>query len=294
MASALINGLTDTIRKHAPEFKLKYKDESLFMKLLGLLTYPFNQAFMEGFITTIGMSVYFPSRSSLDGRGDGAAATMAHEFVHMWDSKKQWLRYNLGYLSPQILFIPLLAAFAIVGSWIPVASVVGGLAISYLALWVTMKATNDKGEAREAKEKIRKIRLGVFYTFFVVSIGGYVALSVWLSGWWTFLAVGAFLPLGPWPSPWRSKWEYRGYGMSIAWHAWRDGSISDRRMTSIAQRFTGMDYFRMDPNKGRVARRLNDSLVDAKNGEVLVGEDAEPYRVMHDYLSSGGLLRANQ
>ena len=124
MASALINGLTETIRRNVPGFKLAYKDESLFMRLLGLPTYPFNQRFMDGFITTIGTTVYFPDRSSLEGNGEGAAATMAHEFVHMWDSERQWLRYNLGYISPQVLFIPLLAVYAVLGSWIPVASVV--------------------------------------------------------------------------------------------------------------------------------------------------------------------------
>ena len=76
MASALINGLIVTIRRQVPGFKLAYKDESLFMKLLGVLTYPFNQRFMDGFITTIGTTVYFPDRSSLDGNGEGAAKTM--------------------------------------------------------------------------------------------------------------------------------------------------------------------------------------------------------------------------
>jgi len=294
MASALIEGLTDIIRKHVPGFKLKFKDESVFMKFLGVLTYPFNQMFMEGFITTIGTTVYFPDRKSLEGRGDGAASTMAHEFVHMWDSKRQWLRYNLGYLSPQVFFIPLLAAYAVVGSWVPVASVLGALTFAYLALWFTMKVTNDKGKPQKAKDRIRKIRLGVFYALLLVALGGYVALAIWLSGWWAFMAVGAFAPLAPWPSPWRSKWEYRGYGMSIAWVVWRDGGISDRRMTRIATRFTGMDYFRMDPNSGRVAEKLNGSLVGAKGGGITVGEGAEPYRIVHDYLSSGGLLRATQ
>jgi hypothetical protein len=82
--------------------------------------------------------------------------------------------------------------------------------------------------------------------------------------------------------------------MSIAWVVWREGGISDRRMVRIATRFTGMDYFRMDPNKGRVAERLNGSLAGAKGGGLIIGEGAEPYRVVHDYLSSGGLLRATQ
>ncbi len=292
MASGLINSLTNTIRQHVPGFKLDYKNESLFMRLLAVLTYPFNQSFMEGYITTIGTTVYFPSREALDKRGDDAASTVAHEFVHMWDSKRQWLWYNLGYLSPQIFLIPLLIAYAVVGSWIPVAAVSGALVITYLALWMTMKVTSEKNRA--AKERSRKIRLAVFYSLLVISLCGYGVLSVWLSGWWAFLAAGAFVPLAPWPSPWRSKWEYRGYGMSIAWDVWRHGQITEHRLTSIVNRFTGMDYFRMDPNKDRVVQKVADLLVEAEGGDVLVGDNAEPYRVMHDYLSSGGLLRANQ
>ena len=293
MASDLIRGLTDTIQKHVPGFKIAFKDKSAFMKLLGVLTYPFNQSFMEGFITTIGTTVYFPSSKSLEGRGEGAAATIAHEFVHIWDSERKWLRYNLGYLSPQALFIPLLIAYAIVGSWIPVVSVLCALVVSYLSLWATMRVTKYEGKDEKVKAKKRMIRLGVFFSLLVASVVGYAALSIVLSGWWAVLAIGAFVPLAPWPSPWRSNWEYRGYGMSIAWQVWRHGSISDRRMTGIGTRFTGMDYFRMDPNKGRVAKVLNRYLSETNNGEVLVGDDAAPYRIMHDYLSLGGLLHGN-
>jgi hypothetical protein len=295
MASVLIDGLIEAIRKHVPGFQLKFKDESRFMKLLGVLTYPFNQHFMEGFITTIGTTVYFPSRKSIEEhREEGAAATMSHEFVHMWDSERQWLRYNLGYLSPQIFFIPLLAVYAVLGSWIPVVSVLGGISVAYLALWAVIKMTNDKGKPNSVKERNRKIRLGVFFTLFVVAVGGYAALAIIFSGWWAALAVGAFIPLAPWPSPWRSKWEFRGYGMSVCWQIWRHGDITPRRLDNMSSRFTGMDYFRMDPNKERVQKRLNDYWIEAKSGAVLDRDKSEPYRAMHDYLSLGELLHANQ
>ena len=292
MASELTNGVGDTIRKNIPGFKLGYKNESLLMRLLGVLTYPFNQAFMDGFITTIGTTVYFPSREHLTSRGDAAAEVLAHEFVHMWDSNRQWFRYNIGYLSPQIFFIPLLVAYSIVGSWMPVAAVTAGLVVSYLALWVTMKATNDDDKGRDTRERYRAIRLIVFYAFMVVVLAGYVAMSIWLSSWWAFLAVGAFAPLAPWPSPWRAKWEYRGYAMSISWPIWKDGEISDRRMKGIASQFTGMNYFRMDPNEKRVMGKLNSAMLSAKDGEIIVGEGSEPYRMINYYLASEGRLSA--
>lgn len=294
MTGTLIDGLTEAIRKHIPGFQLKYKDESRFMRLLGVLTYPFNQYFMDGFITTIGTTVYFPSRASMENREESSAATMSHEFVHMWDSERQWLRYNLGYLSPQIFFIPLLIAYAVLGSWMPVAAVVGGIFVAYLALWATIKITSEQGKSNSTKERNRKVRLGVFFVLFVAAIGGYAALSIALSGWWAALAVGAFIPLAPWPSPWRSKWEYRGYGMSVCWQIWRHGDITPRRLDSMSSRFTGMDYFRMDPNDERVKGILNDYWVEAKSGAVLSRDKAEPYRAMHEYLSSGELLYGNQ
>ena len=294
MAGALIDGLIEVIRKHVPGFQLAYKSESAFMKLIGVLAYPFNQHFMNGYITTLGTTVYFPDRSSIEDREDGAAAVLSHEFVHMWDSKRQWLRYNLGYVSPQIFCLPLLAVYAVIGSWVPVAAVVGGIVVAYLALWATMRMTKDDGKPNPVKEKNRKIRLGVFFALFIAAMGGYVALAVIVSGWWAALAIGAFIPLAPWPSPWRSKWEYRGYGMSVCWQIWRHGDITPRRLDNMASRFTGMDYFRMDGNEDRVKKRLNDYWIEAKSGVVLDRDEAEPYRAMHDYLSSGGLLHGNQ
>lgn len=91
--------------------KIAFKDESIFMKILGKLLF-FNTSFMTTYITTIGSTVYFPSSKWLNENKDAAAATLAHELVHIYDSKisfKPW--FSVGYLAPQLFAI--FALFAI-------------------------------------------------------------------------------------------------------------------------------------------------------------------------------------
>ena len=56
----------------AYDFKIKYKNESLFMKVIGFLLF-FNKTFMTNYITTIGSTIYYPSREWCE-KNDTAAA----------------------------------------------------------------------------------------------------------------------------------------------------------------------------------------------------------------------------
>lgn len=95
---------------NTPSLQIKYKDQSLFMKLLGKILF-FNPKFMTDYITTIGDTVYFPSKTKLESCHDySQIVVLAHEYQHICDSqgffKKLW--YNISYLFPQILFLPFL------------------------------------------------------------------------------------------------------------------------------------------------------------------------------------------
>lgn len=89
-----------------------FKDESKFMKFLGFLLF-FNKKFMATYSTTIGSTVYFPSREWLKKNTGSAAVVMAHELQHVKDSK-DWgmLTFVLMYLSPQIWSLLSLLAFS--------------------------------------------------------------------------------------------------------------------------------------------------------------------------------------
>lgn len=94
------------------QLKIGFKDESRFMRTLGKLMF-FNPAFMQRFTTTIGSTVYFPTRAWVSANTDAAARVLAHELVHIADAKKMTSKlFSMCYLSPQIFAIfSLLAIF---------------------------------------------------------------------------------------------------------------------------------------------------------------------------------------
>lgn len=98
-----------------PKINIKYKDESLGMKILGKALF-FNKTFMTEYITTIGSTVYFPSRKYIDSRPLSSSIILMHEMVHINDSKKLGFLYPLLYLSPQIL-CPILGLIFLLFSW---------------------------------------------------------------------------------------------------------------------------------------------------------------------------------
>lgn len=261
-------------------FSVKFKDESRYMGFLAVLLYPFNDQFMTRFTTTVGTTVYFPSRNELAKRWGNYARVLAHEWVHIWDSERGALRFKLGYMFPQWLMVLGMIAYAVLGSWIPIVAMVGGAVVSYLALWAAMKVT-----------KSREVLLEVFYVLFVTSLVSFVALAICLSGWWALLAAAALIPLAPWRAYWRAEAEYRGYAMGIAQTHWKYGSVSDEVLENRAPTFTGMAYYRMDPSKKRVMRRLRAIRESCVSGDILKGKRAVPYIRVHEVLRVGGLLK---
>jgi hypothetical protein len=92
------------------DFNIEFKNNSLFMKILGFIMF-FNRGFMTNYITTIGNTIYFPSQEMLKDDELSNCAVLAHELRHIQQNKKYGLLYSLGYLFPQILVIFSLLAF---------------------------------------------------------------------------------------------------------------------------------------------------------------------------------------
>jgi len=281
MSKELFDKISESIASDHPSFKISYKDESRLMRLLALLAYPFNESFSDGYITTLGSTVYFPSRADVAQDYSGAARTLAHEGVHIFDDEKHAPWFKLGYAMNQLALLPLMVAYAILGSWIPVAALVGGVAVAYASLALAKTLTGN-----------RAARRGTF--FFWVGLAGlaYVGLAVWLSGWWAFLAVGAFAPLAPVSSLLRAKWEYRGYAMGVAIQFWTHGSVSDGFLSGRVSTFTGPDYYYMDRNADRVMGRLKEIRDEVSRGSILIGADARPYQRTLDVYKKLGLVKA--
>ncbi len=106
------NRLLGILQKDQSNIKIAFKDESVFMKLLGKLAF-FNKLFMTNFTTVVGKTIYFPNRSILENSKDlGPLVILAHEYRHMYDFGG-WLKsmfIRIAYFSPQIL-APLMVLF---------------------------------------------------------------------------------------------------------------------------------------------------------------------------------------
>lgn len=102
--------LVTVAQKIFPDLKIKYKDQSLLMKIIGTLMF-FNKDFMKAYTTTIGSTVYYPSQHFVDIRQVSSSVILLHELVHIKDANKiSKPLFGFLYLTPQIfalLCIPL-------------------------------------------------------------------------------------------------------------------------------------------------------------------------------------------
>lgn len=291
----LFDKIAESIKVDHPSFSVKFKDESRNMKTLGLLAYPFNDRFEDGYTTTLGSTVYFPSKEVLAKAYRHFARVLAHEGVHIFDDG---LGFKAGYAMFEGLFLLLLALYSVFGSWMPVLVLLGGLVASYGVLAFTrpprlmVRAAAIDKEARKKADKRKKVAKVVFLVMAGMSVVAYVVVAVLMSKWWTFLAVGSFLPLLPITSHWRAKSEYRGYAMGIAISYWRYGEVRDSDIERRISTFTGPNYYFMDRNEERVRRKLNAIKLSVIDGSILVGLNARPYQRTLDVLKRLGLTSA--
>lgn len=176
--------LENEIKSYAPNFEIRFKDESKFMKLLSKLLF-FNKSFSTNYVTTIGEKVYWPTRKSYT---PNSYFTLAHEFVHIMDYKKSPIKFILGYSFPQILSLPFLL----------------------------------------------------------------LPLLVW------FVPIAYLLPFAlfllPLPSPTRTYYELRGYGMTIKSKLWNKINPD---INHISKNFTSSNYYYMWPFKNNIISKLN-------------------------------------
>lgn len=249
-----LNSLQALIKKDVPSFEVAYKDESVLMRALALLTSPFNPDFLTRYITTWGTRVYFPSRQFFLGNPANSFRILAHEYVHLWDAKEH-PTFKLSYLFPQVLAgLPLFGFMLLAGAncWLVVLPV-----LAYVLSCFAGKSTK-----------------ALFWVTLVVLLGGTTLLAWWLTGWASLVLLGTVLFLGPWPAPWRVQWELRGYGMNVALAQWTYGAFTDSHRSSILAQFVGSPYFFMSWSKSSVAEKLDDFSRRASSGDL---QKEQPY-----------------
>ena len=88
------------------DYKIKYKNESLLMKILGFITKPFCPKFMTTYTTTVGKTIYLPTKFESFAKRYQIMIIM-NEKKHIEQYKKYFPFYGLMYL-----FLPFPILFA--------------------------------------------------------------------------------------------------------------------------------------------------------------------------------------
>jgi hypothetical protein len=265
----VLRAFEDTVRKQVPTFKLGYKDQSFVQKAIGFL-FPFNPSYMTSFITTFYPTVYFPSQAYYEGSPAESVLVLAHEFVHLMDTKAHPIWFRLSYALPQILALVGFVAFGVLAHanvWI-----LGVLLGSYILACLVAKKS-----------------MALFYVLALGGVLGASVLAVLLTHWVSAALFAGLACVGPWPSPGRTEWELRGYSMNLAIIQWINGSVSPQYRETIKSFFTGPSYFFMSWNGKDIASKIDTAVSQAQYGQIQVS--GSPYEVVYDFLNSNGLIR---
>jgi hypothetical protein len=99
----MFNEYVTKAQKQLPSLKIKYKNESLFMRILSFILF-FNKDFSTKYVTTIGSTIYYPSKQFIEKNELSASIILMHEMIHIYDSKRlSGILFSFLYLFPQIL-----------------------------------------------------------------------------------------------------------------------------------------------------------------------------------------------
>lgn len=250
-----------------PRFKIRFKDDSWFQKVLGVLVRPFNPRFLRDFTTTLGSTVYFPSREFYQANPEASFVTLSHESVHIWDSQQDSL-FRLKYLFPQVLAIVPLALYVLLAgfhAWIlaiPLGAYVLGAILA----------------KRSRVVCVVLITLGILSS---LALGWF--LTQWLLG---FVLLGLVF-LAPWSSKFRTSYEIRGYGMQVALSQWSYGTVSPAYLSRLIGTLVGPSYYYMCRDTQFAKAALEEIQHQAISGELL---QSPPHKVVYDFLVSQNLL----
>lgn len=216
-----------------PRASIAAKPASRLMAVLGALCF-FNPRF-DAYVTTIGTTIYAPRELRLDSSALEDLIVVAHELVHVFDYLERPWRFALGYLFPQILAaVPLLGLAVLpIAAW-------GGPGLAALGAFAALSAV---GAALAPRSRPAAAIL------FVAALACVVALALLAELVWGLALTGALLlAVVPWPAPFRSAAEQRGYAMSLAVVHWVTGGIPGSHVALVQAQFVTGNYYWMGPS----------------------------------------------
>lgn len=102
-----LQAFEENTKRVVPGFQVAWKSDSWSQRLLGKLLF-FNPTYMTGYVSTFYPIVYFPTRAGYEEDPARSFSVLAHERVHLLDTKRQPLWFRISYLLPQVLIAPFL------------------------------------------------------------------------------------------------------------------------------------------------------------------------------------------
>jgi len=255
------------VRLQYPELQIAFKERSKTQKFLGYLMFAFNPWYMSKYTSTFAPTVYFPTQDSYERNPRGSISLLAHELVHLLDTKKHPFWFRWTYLFPQIM-API--GFLVYGllarshAW-PLAVLFAGAVLALV---------------------IARVSTAAFFVLMAVVLAGSGVLAVLVSGWASVALFAGLACLAPWPSPGRVYWERRGYAMSLGVYQWTTGSVPQILRDSYSRAFVASFYFYMSWQKEATKKWVDATVERAANGELA---KEQPYGVVHDFFHSRGM-----
>jgi hypothetical protein len=259
----------DVVRAEIPGFRIAFKNETWHQKALGLILRPFNPKYMESYTTTLSPVVYFPSREFYEGDPASSFAILAHEYVHLVDTKRHPVWFRLSYLLPQLLapvFWLVFTALTGFNVW----------AVSLLAVAATVGGF------------VAKLSRTVEFLLAIGAILGTMVYAVVAYGWMTLLLFAGVIALAPLPAMWRVQWELRGYTVQLALYQWADGAVPEEYREWVRSIFNGAGYYFMSWDAGHIRRCINDIVDSAASGRL---QTEHPYDTIYRFAEAEGFFR---
>lgn len=257
------------LRKDVPSLKVRFKDASLLMRVLSLLLYPFNPNFLTDYATTLGHTIYFPSKAKYEESLVNSMAVLSHEYVHMWDSRKHPVWYKVSYVFPQILALIPLGVFVTLTAACP-----------WILLWIVFGYLVSCACA--------KLLGSSFWVSFCAWALPAILATLLLAGIPSLIALLLTCAcLAPWPSPFRVQWELRGYGMTVAVFYWLLGHPPKVYRRGLRKELVGPSYYYMSWNSSKIEDAL-----ELNRAQVCAGliQAYPPYMTVYDFLFARKLL----
>lgn len=111
-----LDNFVNKLNETSPGLQIKFKNESWVMRLVGTLLF-FNSKFMTDFVTTVGKTIYLPSRDWLLNTPENTAlSVVSHEYMHTRDYQRLSVLFMFLYLFP-LCMAPLFLILLFFVSW---------------------------------------------------------------------------------------------------------------------------------------------------------------------------------